>query len=119
MICDRAVLDNYAYLIHQAGRQGAYEALVASWLETYDALFKVPIIEPPQFDGRRDVSIAFQRAIDASIDSLLVEFGVTATPLLASRRGHWVDDALTVLGLPLHPPQVDLFGAEPGRADLP
>ncbi|MEZ4378123.1 MAG: AAA family ATPase [Gemmatimonadales bacterium] len=119
VICDRAVLDNYAYLIHQAGRQPAYDALVSAWLASYDALIKVPIVAPPQFDGRRDISVEFQHAIDATIDDLLVEFGATVAALDPARRGCWVDDTLTALGLPLHPPQTDLFVAEPGPADLP
>ena len=44
VVCDRSVLDNYAYLARACGRQPAVEAFVAYWMRTYDALFKVPII---------------------------------------------------------------------------
>ena len=37
VICDRSVLDNYAYLVHQAGRRPEYDALVREWVGTYDA----------------------------------------------------------------------------------
>lgn len=109
VICDRAVLDNYAYLVQQVGRQPAYDALVGEWLATYDALVKVPIVEPPTFDGRRDVSGEFQHAIDRTIDELLDGFGAGCHRLAPERRGSWVDDTLRAAGLPLHPPQIDLF----------
>ncbi len=109
VICDRSVLDNYAYLVHQAGRQPAYDALVQDWIGSYDALFKMPIIDPPSFDGRRDVSQEFQHGIDRTIDTLVAVFGSRCQALEPARRPHWVDDVLTGVGLPLHPPQIDLF----------
>jgi len=109
VICDRSVLDNYAYMVHQAGRQPAYDALVAMWVGTYHRLFKVPVIEPPSFDGKRDVSTEFQHAIDATIDQLARELGVACHPLDPADRDGWVDTVLRVSGLPLHPPQIDLF----------
>lgn len=116
VICDRSVLDNYAYLVHQAGRQPAYDALVKEWVGTYEALFKVPIIDPPTFDGKRDVSQTFQRDIDGVIDQLAGEFGVRCHRLDASHRDGWVDAVLRASGLPLHPPQIDLFAARNGGA---
>jgi GTPase SAR1 family protein len=109
VICDRSALDNYAYLVHQAGRQLEYDALVRQWVTTYDHLFKVPIIDPPTFDGKRDVSQAFQRDIDLGIDALAEEFGVDCHRLDPDSRDDWVDAVLTLSGLPLHPPQIDLF----------
>lgn len=109
VICDRSVLDNYAYLVHQAGRQPAYDALVGDWLGSYDALFKMPIIDPPSFDGRRDVSQEFQHGIDRTIDELVTAFGTHCHQLDPVGRPNWVDDVLHGVGLPLHPPQIDLF----------
>ena len=43
VVCDRSVLDNYAYLVFAAGRQRWLEPLVNRWMKTYDLLFKVPI----------------------------------------------------------------------------
>ena len=111
VICDRSVLDNYAYLVHQAGRRPAFDALVREWVATYDRLFKVPIIDPPTFDGQRDVSRAFQEDIDGVIDRLAQDFGVTCHQLDPAGRDAWVDIVLTASGLPLHPPQIDLFPA--------
>ena len=114
VICDRSVLDNYAYLVHQVGRQPAYDALVSEWIRSYDAMVKVPIIEPPSFDGRRDVSAEFQSAIDRTIDTLAAAFQFRFHPLAPTRRTEWVDDVLRSVGLPLHPPQIDLFRGDGG-----
>ena len=111
VICDRSVLDNYAYLVHQAGRRPEYDALVRQWVTTYDYLFKVPIIDPPTFDGKRDVSQAFQRDIDRGIDALADEFDVSCHRLDPEHRDEWVDTVLATSGLPLHAPQIDLFRA--------
>jgi GTPase SAR1 family protein len=116
VICDRSVLDNYAYLVNQAGRLPAYDALVRAWVASYDALFKVPIVDPPTFDGQRDVSQTFQRDIDGVIDRLARELEVTCHYLEAGARDSWVDTVLRVSGLPLHPPQIDLFNARSAGA---
>jgi hypothetical protein len=81
-------------------------------VSSYDRLFKVPIIDAPTFDGKRDVSRTFQQDIDAVIDRLARDLGVTCHLLEPAGRDGWVDTVLTASGLPLHPPQVDLF---PGR----
>lgn len=111
VICDRSVLDNYAYLVHQVGRLPEYDALVREWVGSYDRLFKVPIIDAPTFDGQRDVSRTFQQDIDGVIDLLAQELGVTCHQLNPAARDTWVDTVLTASGLPLHPPQIDLFSA--------
>ncbi|MES2125118.1 MAG: AAA family ATPase [Gemmatimonadota bacterium] len=109
VICDRSVLDNYAYMVHQAGRQEAYDALVRGWVASYSGLFKVPITAAPSFDGRRDVSEVFQRDIDGVIDALAADLDVPCHALDPADRDGWVDVVLTASGLPLHPPQIDLF----------
>lgn len=109
VICDRSVLDNYAYLVQQAGRRPEYDTLVREWVRTYDRLFKVPITDAPSFDGRRDTSQTFQQAIDATIDALADQFAVHFHRLDPAARDTWVDTVLTASGLPLHPPQIDLF----------
>ncbi len=116
VICDRSVLDNYAYLVNQAGRLPGYDALVTEWVKTYDALFKVPIIDPPTFDGQRDVSQTFQRDIDGVIDQLVRDLGVRCHRLEPGRRDEWVDTVLRESGLPLHPSQIDLFSARSAGA---
>ena len=109
LICDRSVLDNYAYLVHRAGRRSEYDALVSHWVRTYDLLVKVPILAAPTFDGRRDVSSVFQAEIDATIDDLVSEFGVPSHRLDPADRDGWVDATLRAAGLPERLPQIDLF----------
>lgn len=109
VISDRSVLDNYAYLVHQVGRQPEYDELVRKWMDSYDGLFKVPILQAPSFDGTRDVSGAFQYEIDAVIDELLEEFQIDCHRLDPLDRAGWVDAVLAGVGLPLQPPQMDIF----------
>jgi GTPase SAR1 family protein len=111
VVCDRSVLDNYAYLVHQIGRQPAYDALVCSWVKTYSALFKVPVLQAPSFDGTRAVSGAFQTEIDAVIDDLVDALEVRCYYLDPAGRSAWVDTVLRTTGLPLRPPQIDLFAS--------
>ncbi len=112
VICDRSVLDNYAYLVARVGRRPELEPLVREWVRGYDALFKVPVLAAPTFDGKRAVSVTFQQEIDTIIDELLAEFAVRVHRLDPSARDGWTLDAVRQLGLPTHPPQIDLFVAE-------
>lgn len=109
VVCDRSVLDNYAYLVHKVGRRPELDPLVEHWVGSYDGLFKVPVTLPPSFDGTRDTSEGFQLEIDNLIDGLVAGFGVRCYPLDPARRANWVEDVLAALGLPTEPPQIDLF----------
>lgn len=109
IVCDRSVLDNYAYLVHASGRQPDLEPLLARWLDSYRLLVKVPVVAPPRFDGTRDVSVGFQTAIDRLIDELLAEFGREPLRLPANDRTQWVAQVLRELQMPDHAPQLDLF----------
>ncbi|MCK4546352.1 MAG: ATP-binding protein [Candidatus Eisenbacteria sp.] len=111
VICDRSVLDNYAYLVHQVGRVDSLEPVVARWLETYTRLIKVPISEAPSFDGTRDLSQTFQTEIDQMIDELVAAFGVPCLRLAAEDRSNWLRRILEDLELPLEPPQLRLFNS--------
>jgi hypothetical protein len=84
---------------------------VREWVKSYSGLFKVPITSAPSFDGKRDVSEAFQRDIDAVIDELARDLGVRFHLLDRGGRDGWVDEVLLASDLPLHPPQIDLFRA--------
>jgi predicted ATPase len=112
VICDRSVLDNYAYLVHRVGRMREYDALVRAWVGSYDGLFKVPVIQPPTFDGTRAVSRTFQLEIDAEIERLIDAFGVKAHHLSAGDRDGWVEEVMEAASLPAVPPQIDLFSVE-------
>jgi|SRR3990172_1299998 len=112
VICDRSVLDNYAYLVHRIGRRPEYDSLVREWVRTYSGLFKVPVLQPPSFDGQRDVSRTFQLEIDAVIDELVAAFDVSCHHLDPADRPGWVEVVLQAMNLPFEPPQIDLFTAE-------
>jgi nicotinamide riboside kinase len=111
VICDRSVLDNYAYLVARGGRRTDLDALVEAWIQTYHALFKVPVIDAPSYDGTRAVSRAFQMEIDGTIDDLVSAFGIDVVQLNPSDRNNWIPEVMSTLGLPLRPPQIDLFAA--------
>ena len=112
VVCDRSVLDNYAYLVARVGRRPELDALVREWVRGYDALFKVPIISAPAFDGKRAVSPGFQLEIDGIIDDLIEALGVHVHHLDRSARATWTQHVVEQLGLPLHPPQIDLFSRD-------
>jgi thymidylate kinase len=112
VICDRSVLDNYAYLVHQMGRVDALEPMISRWLPTYSRLVKVPISEAPRFDGTRDLSESFQSDIDRVIDDLIGAFEVPVLRLHPADRPQWLREILSDLGLPLEPPQLRLFNHE-------
>lgn len=111
VVCDRSVLDNYAYLVARSGRQAELEPLVRHWVRGYHALFKVPVTGAPAFDGKRAVSPTFQQQIDSIIDGLVSDLGITVHYLDPHDRGGWTMAALQHLGLPTQPPQIDLFAA--------
>lgn len=114
VVCDRSVLDNYAYLVARVGRRPELEPLVQQWVTGYQALFKVPVLGAPTFDGKRAVSPSFQQEIDHIIDDLVRTFGVAVHHLDPAHRDGWTTAALERLGLPTQPPQIDLFaGRDP------
>jgi len=111
VVCDRSVLDNYAYLVARVGRRPELDPLVGNWIRSYNALFKVPVLEAPSFDGTRAVSRSFQIEIDSTIDELISSFGVDVIPLDPLDRDGWIPTVMRTLDLPMKPPQIDLFGA--------
>jgi GTPase SAR1 family protein len=114
VVCDRSVLDNYAYLVARVGRRVELDPLVGSWIRTYHALFKVPVLEAPSFDGTRAVSPSFQTEIDGIIDGLIQSFDVDVQQLDPMDRDGWIATVMHSLQLPLRPPQIDMFGAAVG-----
>lgn len=74
LVCDRSVLDNYAYFYHKFGHDKTLFDLVKSWVQTYDFLFKVPINkEYLRPDDTRTTDFTFQNDIDKKVDTLLEE----------------------------------------------
>jgi nicotinamide riboside kinase len=91
VVCDRSVLDNYAYMVRACGRQVAYEPFVAQWMKSYDLLFKVPISGLPSPDGVRDTDEVFMRSIDELVDRLLGDMKVPCERLAPEGRAGWID----------------------------
>jgi len=111
VICDRSVLDNYAYLVARVGRRPELDPLVGNWISSYTALFKVPVTGAPTFDGKRAISRAFQVEIDATIDRLIADFDVPVVNLDSRDRDGWIGAVVRHLDLSSNPPQTDLFGS--------
>jgi nicotinamide riboside kinase len=120
VFCDRAVLDNFCYMRRAfagAPDEAVLEALVRSWTATYDALFKVPIVGDPRFDGVRDTDLAFQREIDGAIEQTLAAWDVPHVALDPDRRDEWGALVLDVLLLRLKPQE--LLFPETGESTAP
>ncbi len=90
VICDRSVLDNYAYLMFAAGRQRPIERFVDYWMKSYDLLFKVPIVGVASDDGVRDTDEFFMRTIDQLVDTLLAEKKIEYQRLPGDDRPSWI-----------------------------
>jgi len=108
VVCDRSVLDNYAYMVLACGRQRPVERLVDWWMRTYDLLFKVPVDEAEaQADGIRDTDQFFIRSIDQLVDTLLAEKQIEHVALPPGERERWIETVKErVLG---HPEMGKLF----------
>ncbi len=117
VICDRSVLDNYAYLVQRVGRMREYDALVRAWVGSYTGLFKVPVLQAPTFDGTRAVSRSFQVAIDEQIDKLIDVFGVKVHYLDRGSRDGWVEEVMARSKIETEVPQLDMFAEREGVRD--
>ncbi len=112
VICDRSVLDNYAYLVHRVTPPPALDALIGQWMRTYTHLFKVPIVDAPTFDGTRDMGRAFREGIDREVEQLLERFRIEVHRLEPGERARWVERVAEVVGALPKPPQMGLFVPE-------
>jgi predicted ATPase len=97
VVCDRSVLDNYAYMLFACGRQKAIERFVDHWMKTYDLLFKVPLAGEVTADGVRDTDEFFMRSIDHLVDTLLAERRLPFESLPAGQRDAWIDIVKTTV----------------------
>jgi thymidylate kinase len=112
VICDRSVIDNFAYLVHRMPPPRVLDELVGHWMRTYTHLFKVPIVDAPSFDGVRDTSREFQEAVDREVEGLLARFQIDVFRLRPEDRPHWIERVAEHVGtLPVQP-QMGLFPNE-------
>ena len=74
LVCDRSVLDNFAYYVRRYSNRGqeaeGLAAFCRSWMETYDLLVRLPIAEPLASDGFRSTDKDFQLEIDRLCDEM-------------------------------------------------
>lgn len=93
VVCDRSVLDNYAYMVLACGRQRPVERFVDWWMRSYDLLFKVPVAEDQaaQADGFRDTDAFFIRSIDQLVDTLVAEKKLDQVALPPGDRDRWIE----------------------------
>jgi nicotinamide riboside kinase len=92
VVCDRSVLDNYAYMMFACGRQKPIERFVDFWIRSYDVLFKVPLAaQKASEDGVRDTDDFFVRGIDQLVNQLLREKKVACETLPQGERERWVE----------------------------
>jgi hypothetical protein len=101
VICDRAVLDNYCYLVNKFGRQAQLEAWLAWWMDTYSFLVGVPPVESAiTSDGFRSEDRAFQLRIHKLLSELLrsIPFNHLRAPVFwleAGDRRVWAERIFT------------------------
>jgi len=74
LVCDRAVLDNFAYYVRRYGSAGEEAESLGlycrSWMRTYDLLIRLPIVAVLAPDGFRSTDSQFQLEIDLLCDEL-------------------------------------------------
>jgi hypothetical protein len=112
VITDRAVLDNYCYLVNKFGRQPQLESWLAWWMDTYSILIGVPPIEAEiPSDGFRSEDRVFQQRIHYQLIELLASdpFNNLRAPVRwldpAERRG-WAEYIFTAAAPLLAPAAV-------------
>lgn len=109
ILCDRSALDNYVYLLLAAGPQPGVDALLSSWMATYNLLVHVPIVAEPSPDGIRSLDPAFQRAIDDRLHQELSRRSLPVLRLDPAQRSAWVDQVLQAITEQIRPAQLELL----------
>src|SRR5262245_38996773 len=108
VICDRSVLDNYVYLLLAAGREQGSETLVEHWMQGYNLLVHVPIVESLSPDGVRSADPGFQYAVEERLGRELEERRLQALHLDPSMRPSWLDIVEKAAWERLRPAQLPL-----------
>ncbi len=95
VICDRGVVDNYAYFVRAHGDSRDLDPVVKYWLPTYDTIYKIrSTTKYLMNDGFRSTSEEWQREMDGRLTSILKDFGVKYVEL---DSGDWEDAAGSIL----------------------
>ncbi len=77
IVCDRSLLDCYAYLFVKEGHHPHLLALVKEWMKTYDLIIKTPITNGALTDdGLRSTDPGFQKEVDEALTQLYAELGL-------------------------------------------
>ncbi len=99
LVCDRSLLDNYAYMVRAVGRQLYLHPFLREWLPSYEVLFRVPMVEAHVVpDASRAPSPTFRRDIDKIITELLREFELERRVVqLPEERSRHVETILATL----------------------
>lgn len=97
LVCDRSVLDNYAYMMLAFGRQLPIERYMHHWMKSYDLLFKVPFSGQLAADGVRDTDTFFAESVDQLVDRLLEERSLPHERLEPGGRPDWIQRVKAVV----------------------
>lgn len=111
VLCDRAVLDNYCYLVHSVGTLQAWEHFLDHWMPTYDLLVYVPISERPSYDGVRAVDPGFQSQIELLLEGMITARSLSPLRLDSRSRAGWCPKIVDAL-LPRLEPTLPLFSED-------
>jgi thymidylate kinase len=109
VLCDRSVLDNYAYLLLAAGPREPLESVVEAWLPTYSLLVHVPIAGHLQPDGIRAPDPAFQHLVEDRLEREVERRKLQPLRLDPAARAGWLDIVEAAAWRVLRPAQLPLL----------
>ena len=107
LICDRTVIDNYAYLLWnlRAGRPASEElqkigaSILDSWAHTYDFIIKLPITVQLSADGFRSTDVKWQQEIDSIITEILAAKNVKHNTIKIAPNSTRIQDILKIINI--------------------
>jgi nicotinamide riboside kinase len=109
VLCDRSVLDNYAYLLLASGARPELETLIEHWMGSYDLLVHVPILsEDVLADGVRSTDRGFRAAVERRLQRELQRRRLAYLDLAPLARDEWLDRVESAALELLHPAQLSL-----------
>lgn len=109
LVCDRTVMDNYAYFIwtlkRAPGNERSHDARIAEkivdeWLHSYDFLFLMPIAETKLTpDGFRSTDPTWQKEIDEIIGQIIEDKRLKVFEIPLAPNAERVKRALSVIAV--------------------